>query len=267
MSRSPAMLAGIALALGWSSPDALHAQFPETMMYDHVHMAVPDPPAAAAWYQRHFGGDPIDGRNERTLIGTTRFIFRMEANPRPSEGGAVDHLGFSFVDLDAKLRELEADGARIASPRRDVEGLFPLAFVVDPWGTRLELIQDPQHLGFHHIHLRNPDPEATLQAYLNLFGGVRTTMRGRLDGIYYPGNVWLLVTRGEGFPTAGTSIDHLGWRALQSDPKREELTRKGSTVTSGPNELTFDNGTIRFFFIDGPYGVNIEIVQRAPTMR
>jgi len=267
MSRSAATFAGITLALGCLSPFVLRAPSPETMMYDHVHLAVPQPPEAAAWYQRHFGGEPVDGRPDRTLIGTTRFIFRQEANPRPSEGGAVDHLGFSFVDLDAKLRELEADGARVTSPRRDVEGLFPLAFVVDPWGVRLELIQDPQHLGFHHIHLRNPDPEATLQAYQNLFGGVRTPMRGRLDGIYYPGNVWLLVTRGEGFPTAGTAIDHLGWRALQSDPKREELTRKGATVTSGPNELTFENGTIRFFFIDGPYGVNIEIVQRAPTMR
>ena len=37
---------------------------------------------------------------------------------------------------------------------------------------------------------------------------------------------YVLVTRGEGFPTAGTAIDHLGWRALVSDPKREELTRK-----------------------------------------
>ena len=68
-------------------------------------------------------------------------------------------------------------------------------------------------------------------------------------------------------PTVGTTIDHLGWRALVSDPKREELIRKGNTVTNGPNELTFDNGTIRFFFIAGPYGVNIEIVQRAPAMR
>src|SRR5688572_27269809 len=83
MPRPRTVLTGLALALGWSSPTALEGQFPETMMYDHVHLAVPDPPAAAAWYSRHFGGEPVDGRNERTLIGTTRFIFRMEANPRP----------------------------------------------------------------------------------------------------------------------------------------------------------------------------------------
>jgi len=260
-STSLAALLGL-LALG----GPLSAQS-ETMMYDHVHMAVPDPPAAAAWYRRHFGGEEVDGRDERMLLGTTRFIFRQEAQARPTEGGAVDHLGFSFADLDAKLRELEADGARVTSPRRDVEGLFPLAFVVDPWGVRLELIQDPHHPGFHHIHLRSTDPEQTLQQYQTLFGGVRTPLRGRLDGILYPGNVWLLVTRGEVFPSVGSAIDHLGWRALVSDTKLAELRGRGVNVSSGPNDLTFVNGTIRVFFIDGPNQVNIEIVQRAATMR
>jgi catechol 2,3-dioxygenase-like lactoylglutathione lyase family enzyme len=197
----------------------------------------------------------------------TRFIFREEANARPSEGGAVDHLGFSVPDLDAKLRELEAAGARITTPRRDAEGLFPLSFVVDPWGVRLEIIEDPHHLGFHHIHLRSPDPEATLQSYMRLFGGVRTPLRGRLDGILYPGNVWVLVTRGEGFPTAGSAIDHLGWRALEIMPKLEQYRGGGVTVQRGPNDLTFENGTITVFFIDGPNGATIEIVQRARNMR
>jgi catechol 2,3-dioxygenase-like lactoylglutathione lyase family enzyme len=140
-------------------------------------------------------------------------------------------------------------------------------FVVDPWGVRLEIIEDPHHLGFHHIHLRSTDPEATLQSYLKLFGGVRTPLRGRLDGILYPGNVWVLVTRGEGFPTAGSAIDHLGWRALQIQPKLEQFRGEGVNVQRGPNDLTFVNGTITVFFIDGPNGATIEIVQRAPTMR
>jgi catechol 2,3-dioxygenase-like lactoylglutathione lyase family enzyme len=239
----------------------------ETMMYDHVHMAVPDPPEAAAWYARHFGGDPVDGRDDRTLIGVTRFLFRQEANARPSQGGSVDHLGFSVMDLDAKLRELEADGATITTPRREVEGLFPISFVVDPWGTRLEIVEEPQHLGFHHIHLRTTDVEATMQDYLRLFGGVRTPMRGSRDAILYPGNVWLMFTEGEGFPTAGSSIDHLGWRALDLMPKMADLQSKGATVTRGPNDLTFVNGTIHIFFIDGPRDVTIEIVERARNMR
>ena len=239
----------------------------ETMMYDHVHLAVPDPATAAAWYARHFGGDPVDGRDDRTLIGVTRFIFRQDADVRPSQGGAVDHLGFSVADLDAKLQELEADGATITMARREVEGLFPISFVVDPWGVRLEIIEEPQHLGFHHIHLRTPDVEGTMQAYLDLFGGVRTPMRGSRDAILYPGNVWLMFTEGEGFPTSGSAIDHLGWRALDLQPKLAEMRNKGATVTRGPNDLTFVNGTIHIYFIEGPRDVTIEVVQRARNMR
>ena len=256
----------VLLGLGLTSAQALGAQS-ETMMYDHVHLAVPNPPEAAAWYARHFGGDAVDGRDDRTLIGVTRFIFRQESNARPSEGGSVDHLGFSVTDLDAKLRDLQADGATLTLPRREVEGLFPISFVVDPWGVRLEIIEDRQHLGFHHIHLRTPDVEATMQAYLSLFGGVRTPMRGSRDAILYPGNVWLMFTNGEGSPTAGSAIDHLGWRALDLQPKLAEMRRKGANVTRGPNDLTFVNGTISVFFIDGPRDVTVEVVQRAPNMR
>ncbi len=146
-------------------------------------MAVSDPQAAAQWYLDHIGGENVDGRAERLLLGTTRFIWRQADDRRPSEGSVIDHFGFSVADLDAKLRDLEAAGATITTPRREVEGLFPLSFVEDPWGVRLELIEDPQHLGFHHVHLRSPEPETALQWYSDKFGGVRTPLRGRLDGI------------------------------------------------------------------------------------
>ena len=85
--------------------------------------------------------------------------------------------------------------------------------------------------------------------------------------ILYPGNVWLMFTNGEGFQTAGSAIDHLGWRALDLIPKMNEMRSKGATVTRGPNDLTFENGTIHIYFIDGPRDVTIEIVQRARNMR
>ena len=239
----------------------------ETLLYDHVHMAVPDPQAAAQWYHDHLGGEEVDGRDERLLFGTTRLIWQQSPDRRPSTGGVIDHLGFSYADLDAKLNELEAAGATITTPRRDVKGLFPLSFVEDPWGVRLELIEDPQHLGFHHIHLRSPEPEISLQWYADQFGGIRTPLRGRLDGILYPGNVWLLVSRGETFPSSEGAIDHLGWRALDLDPKMGELRGKGVEITRERMGLTFVNGQISFFFVGGPSGASIELVQRAPEMR
>lgn len=252
----------LGLAAGTAS-----AQATETLLYDHVHMRVPDPQAAAAWYLKHFGGELIDGRDDRILFGTTRIMFLSGDSARASLGSGVDHLGFSVLDLDAKLAALAADGATVTSPAREVPNLFKLGFVDDPWGVRIEIVQDPQHLGFHHLHLRAPDPESTFQWYLANFGGVRTNMRGRLDGILYPGNVWILISRGEATPTQGAAIDHIGWRAPDLAKKVEELRAKGVNVETEPRAMTLPNGEIRYAYVTGPNGVRVELVQRAPDMR
>jgi catechol 2,3-dioxygenase-like lactoylglutathione lyase family enzyme len=241
----------------------------ETLMYDHVHMSVPDPQASAQWFHDHIGGEWVDGRTDRLLFGTTRIMWlgSRGEDRRPSAGGVIDHLGFSFADLSAKLAEVEGAGATVTTPRRDVEGLFPLSFIVDPWGVRLELIEDPQHLGFHHVHLRDPEPQEALEWYHEQFGGVRRTLKGsQLEGILYPGNVWLLVSRGETFPSQGAAIDHIGWRAIVLDEKMAEFSAKGLELTTPRRDMTLPNGQIAFFYIAGPNGARIEFVERARDM-
>jgi len=262
----PVPLAVGALAALLVTVSAAVAQTP-TALYDHVHMSVPDPQAAAAWYHDHIGGEWVDGRDDRLLFGTTRIMFLRGQNRRPSAGSVIDHLGFSYPDLAAKLAEVQAAGATVSSPLREVEGLFKLSFVDDPFGTRLELIEEPQHLGFHHVHLRSPDPEGTLAWYENKFGGIRQRMRGRLDGILYPGNVWILVQRGENFPSTEGTIDHIGWRSPTTDAMVQRLTSLGAEMTTQPQDLTLPNGVIRFFYIAGPEGARIELVERQPDMR
>jgi catechol 2,3-dioxygenase-like lactoylglutathione lyase family enzyme len=153
------------------------------------------------------------------------------------------------------------------SALREPEGLFKLSFATDPWGVRLELIEEPQHFGFHHVHLRSEDPTATLDWYEEMVGGVRLRMRGRLDGLLYPGNVWLLVARGESFPSAEGVIDHIGWRSPESDSNQSRLEALGAELTSQPRDMTLPNGQIRFFYIAGPEGARVEFVQRQADMR
>jgi lactoylglutathione lyase len=261
---SPVLQAVAVLAV---SASIVQAQFPETLMYDHVHMRVPDPQASAQWYHDHIGGEFVDGRTDRLLFGTTRIMWLRGNDSPPSAGGVIDHLGFSFPNLTAKLAEVEGAGATVTTPRRDVEGLFPLGFIVDPWGVRLELIEDPQHLGFHHVHLRDSDPTASLDWYHENFGGVRRTVKGsQLEGILYPGNVWLLVSRGETFPSRGAAIEHIGWRAIELNSKIDEFTRKGLNLTTDRNDMTLPNGQIAFFYIEGPNGARVEFVERARDM-
>ena len=88
----------------------------------------------------------------------------------------------------------------------------------DPFGVKLELVEDAELLGFHHIHLRVPDPEAALACHVQMFGGERSKLKGRLDAVIYANpDVWLLAQKADGAaPSQGRAINHLGWRAPRS---------------------------------------------------
>src|SRR6187551_207818 len=94
------ILSGVMLVLAGSGASA---QTP-TLPYDHVHLNVPDPAAAATWYEKNFGGKRITEAPDRIMFGSTRFMFLRNATAKPSTGSAIDHVGFSFPDLDAKVK-------------------------------------------------------------------------------------------------------------------------------------------------------------------
>ena len=240
----------------------------QTFPYDHVHLNVPDPAAAANWYEKYFGGKRITEAPNRLMYGSTRFMFLPKKDAKPSAGSAIDHVGFSFADLDAKMKEFEAGGVKIVTPARDIPGLFKLGFVEDPWGTRIEVVQDPELLGLHHIHMRAPNPEDDFTWLLAKFGGERTKLKGRIDAIKYssPGfsDMWILVQKGEAEPSEGHAINHIGWRSVGSLTKTiDGLREKGVTVLTEPRPLPLPNGpTINFSYVAGPAGAKIELVER-----
>lgn len=242
----------------------------KTMPYDHIHLNTPDPAASANWYEKYFGGRRITEAPDRIMFGAVRLMFlRTREIAPPSMGSSIDHIGFSVPDLEAKLKELEGSGAKIEGPIREVPNLFKLAFAVDPWGTRLEIVQDPELLGLHHLHMRGPDPEAVFTWLLDKFGGERAKMKGTLDGVVYrnvPGfsTVWILVQRGEAAPSTGKALDHIGWRSTGPIAETASmLAGKNVELTSQPRPLPLPNGpTINFFYVAGPNGARIEIVER-----
>jgi catechol 2,3-dioxygenase-like lactoylglutathione lyase family enzyme len=244
------------------------AQSGETLPYDHIHLNVPDPAAAFQWYLKNFGGKPIDEAPNRIIYGSTRLMFLLKKDAaQPSAGSAVDHIGFSVPDLDAKMKAFEAAGVKITTPLRDLPGIFKIAFVEDPWGTRIEVVQDSETLGLHHIHMRAPNPEDTYKWLLAHFGGERTPLKGKLDAIRYRAqgfsDVWVLVSKGETTPTLGRAIDHIGWRVKDLNAKAAELKGKGATMETEPRPLTLaDKSTIYFAYVVGPSGARIELVQR-----
>lgn len=132
------------------------------------------------------GGTTADGATE-VMFGSTHFMFRRADTTTPSAGSVIDHIGFSFPDLDAKVAEWQGAGVKIVTPVRDVPGIFKLGFIEDPWGVRIEVVQDPDTLGFHHIRLRAKDPDGLFTWLADAFGGERAQLKGRLDGLRYDG--------------------------------------------------------------------------------
>ncbi len=258
-------------AMAWAGVAgiAVVAQAPvPTLPYDHIHLNVPDPAAGAKWYEANFGGTRLTEGPDRLRYGSTRLMFLKSATAKPSAGTALDHIGFSVVDLAATMTKLEAAGVKITTPMREVEGLFKLAFVEDPWGTRIEIVQDAELLGLHHIHMRNPDPEQGFTWLLANFGGERTKLKGRIDAVKYRAagfsDMWILITKGEAEPSIGRAIDHIGWRSTKPlTDTITELMAKGVQKTSEPQPLALPNGpSVNFAYVAGPAGARIELVER-----
>jgi len=253
----------VAAALGLITEASIVAQQARILpIVDHIHLNVPDQGKGVQWYQKHFGGQPIGEAPDRLMFGDTRLIFLKNDHAEPSAGSAIDHIGFSVQDLDSTMQELEADGAKVATPARDVPGLFKLAFIDDPWGTRIEVVQDSEKLGLHHVHLRAPDPAATLAWYKEKFGGESAKLKDRIDGLKYSG-VCVLSQRGDATPSEGHAIDHIGWRTDDLKAKTTELKAQNVKFTTEPRPLTLASGTVvNFAYLDGPSGAKIELVQR-----
>ena len=254
------MAAGVAMLI--VAAGSAKAQTPVMPILDHIHLNVPDQAKAVEWYQKYFGGTPMSEAPDRLMLGDTRLIFLRNDKGQPSTGSALDHLGFSFADLDAKMKELEAAGIKVVTPVRDVPGLFKLGFVEDPWGTRIEVVQDTEKLGLHHVHLRAPDPATTLAFYKEKLAGDTAKLKDRLDGLKLSG-VWLLVQRGDAVPSEGHAIDHIGFRTSDLAAKTSELKAQSVKFTTEPRPLKLASGAmVNFAYLEGPAGAKVELVQR-----
>ena len=155
----------VALVLALGSTTAQAAD------YHHVHLTASPAENGARWYIEHMGCQADAGVASACRCGSVELFFIDREPEDGSVGTGVDHIGFSVRNLPAKMIELEAAGVRILEPLQ--ERALPLAYVEDPWGTRIEVTQDPDVVGFHHVHLLSATPEATTAWYEEIFGGIR----------------------------------------------------------------------------------------------
>lgn len=119
----------------------------------HIHLLVPDPPAAQRWYADHFSavaGTRMGGvAVVRTKFDTANVpgaeitLSRTAAATAPTDGRAFDHIGFEVRDIDAIVAKLQAAGIKTDAAVRNSANASGLriVYVTDPWGTKIELTQ------------------------------------------------------------------------------------------------------------------------------
>lgn len=111
----------------------------------HIHFYTPQAEELLAWYTEVFG---LEVRPRGSIATTTNapgmnLSFANTENTRlPTQGAAIDHIGFEFEDLEAFCRELEAKGIEFDITYREIDAIeLKIAFITDPAGVRIELTE------------------------------------------------------------------------------------------------------------------------------
>ena len=241
--------------------------------YHHVHLTASSPSEGVKWYVEHMDCQPAADRTDAANCDGVEIVFVVQPTVGGTQGTGVNHISFSFADVTAKMAELEGVGVRGSGVRlqrfddgttlRDAPGLFKYGFIFDPWGTRIELVEDADYLGFHHMHLSSTDPEATLAWYRDVFGGETASLRGRLDGLLFD-DVWLLVSRhteGTPAPTAQRAIDHLGFVVSDLDAAAADMRQNGVEFQQEPAVPENGRTSAKRAFLVGPDNVRLAVVE------
>jgi len=97
-----------------------------------------------AWYAKIFGAKP--GKRKQweagDLPGVNLTFATSDTATVGTDGRVLDHIGFEVKDLEAFCKKAEANGAHFDIPyTKRPELALALAFLTDPWGTKIELTE------------------------------------------------------------------------------------------------------------------------------
>lgn len=112
---------------------------------EHVHFFLPEGeiPKAVAWYSKTFGGK-AGTRNNAPVVdlpGVQLRFNKADTAQAPTRGRILDHIGFDVKDHPAFWAKLTAENVKVDEAPRKVANGSTIAYITDPWGTRIEIIE------------------------------------------------------------------------------------------------------------------------------
>ena len=113
--------------------------------HEHVHFFLPEGEIAKAqaWYASTFGGK-VGTRNNAPVVDLSGAQLRFNKADKaqaPTRHRILDHIGFDVKDHAAFMKRLEDAGIKVDEPARKVPTGSTIAYLTDPWGTRIEIIE------------------------------------------------------------------------------------------------------------------------------
>jgi catechol 2,3-dioxygenase-like lactoylglutathione lyase family enzyme len=254
------------LAVALSAPAAAQLTTPNAagVSLGHIHLYVSDV-AAQQKFWAAMGGTPVaNQRLEMIQFPGVFILLRRGETKGGTVGSIVNHLGFAWKDLPAAKAKWQAAGYTIEPGEDPNHG-----YILGPDGIRLEFSSDPSlstPVKINHVHFVPQDVAAMQAWYAKVLGGVsgkcaRTGAPDGADCVDVAG-VNLAMTRNEAKPepTAGRSLDHLGFEVRNLPDFLKRMESEGVTITQPLTPSNFVS-TMRVAFIADPWGTKMEITE------
>jgi predicted enzyme related to lactoylglutathione lyase len=198
--------------------------------------------------------------------------------PGPDESFGITHIAFMSDDLDADYQRLVSHGAgELVAPRVAGTGVGRLAFVSDPNGARVELLQrdlamrsgtveHPHVTAFDHYAVIANDLEAARAFYGDQVGmATLTTLTVPATGLTIDHLHWdydVLELLHPPTPSSDPIFAHFALRVTDLDAVLADLAELGIPAQTGTPRAA-ETGYGRTATVLDPDGVQIELLERA----
>ena len=253
------------LAVAFTIPAAAQLAPPNAagITMGHIHLYVSDVPTQQKFWAAMGGVAMANQGLEMIQFPGVFILLRGGQTNGGTVGSIVNHLGFVWKDLPAAKAKWQAAGYKI-------EEIDPNhGYIAGPDGIRLEFSGDPSlqvPVKINHVHLFPQDVPAMQAWYAKTLGGVpgKCTRGGAPDGTDCVdiAGVSMAMTKSETKldPTAGRSLDHIGFEVKNLPEFLKRMEAEGVTITQGLTASRFVT-TMRVAFIADPWGTKMEITE------
>lgn len=253
----------------------------DKVKFHHIHLNVTDRDTTIAYYQKYFRAKNVRYRDRADALLTEKsflLLNHVDDTPPTHVGSSLWHIGWSGVDGQFEFDWRVKDGIAVhttINPLGDDHWMY----FYGPNKEVVEIFTRNKNHSFEHIHLLASNVDETMDWFKSNLGLGPIHEKAQLwpNGLFkwnklHVGNINITVNgrpveERTWFPTKfkptdGTVFDHIGFSFESIDPIFEQMKSAGVKIEQ---TIKIDPVYgIKSFFVRGPDGLLIEIVEEKP---